>query len=78
MIQHRQVSLNFNCTPSGGDVIVLTGDGWLDAEAPPVSANSAYVEKYSQGFKDIGMTPDAFSQAYSVPVRVRPTSLRGH
>ena len=78
MTQHRQVSLNFNCTPSGGDVIVLTGDGWLDTEAPPVSANSAYVEKYSQGFKDIGMTPDAFSQAYSVPVRVRPTSLRGH
>jgi PPOX class probable F420-dependent enzyme len=76
--QHPRVSLSFNCTPSGGDVVILTGDSWLDADAPPVSANPAYVEKYAQGIQDIGMTAESFSQTYSVPLRVRPTSLRGH
>jgi len=76
--QHPRVSLNFNCTPSGGDVVILTGDGWIDTEAPPASAMSAYIEKYTQGLRDIGLTPEAFAETYSVAVRVRPTSLRGH
>ena len=75
---HSRVSLNFNCTPGGGDVVIITGDSWIDAEAPPASAVSAYIEKYSQGLRDIGLTPDAFAQTYSVALRVRPTSLRGH
>ena len=76
--QHPRVSLNFNCTPSGGDVVILTGDGWLDADAPPASSVSAYVEKYTQGLRDIGLSPDGFAQAYSVALRVRPTAVRGH
>lgn len=75
--RNPRVSLNFNCTSSGGDVIVLTGDASIDAEAPPASAVPAYVQKYTEGMQGIGMTPDAFAQAYSVAVRVRPSSLRG-
>ncbi len=76
--QHPQVSLNFNCTPSGGDVVILAGDSWIDTEASPASEMPAYVEKYMQGLRDIGLTPDAFAQSYSVALRVRPTALRGH
>jgi PPOX class probable F420-dependent enzyme len=76
--RHPRVSLHFNCTPSGGDVVILTGDGWIDAEAPPASAVSAYLEKYAQGLRDIELTPDAFAETYSVALQVRPTSLRGH
>jgi PPOX class probable F420-dependent enzyme len=76
--QHPQVSLNFNCTPSGGDVVILAGDSWIDTEAPPASEMPTYVEKYMQGLRDIGLTPDAFAQSYSVALRVRPTALRGH
>jgi len=76
--QHPRVSLNFNCTPSGTDVVILTGDAWLDANSEPASAVPAYIDKYTAGFQDIGMTPDAFAAAYSVAIRVRPTSLRGH
>ena len=76
--QHPRVSLNFNSTPDGGDVIILTADVWVDAGAPPATAIPAYIEKYTEGIRDIGMTPDAFAQAYSVALRVRPTSLRGH
>jgi PPOX class probable F420-dependent enzyme len=76
--QHPRVSLNFNSTPSGGDVVILTGDAWIDASAEPASAVPAYIDKYTAGLQDIGLTPETFTTAYSVAIRVRPTSLRGH
>jgi hypothetical protein len=42
---------------------------------PPMKA---YVDKYTGGPQSIGMTPEAFVREYSVPIRIRPTSLRGH
>ena len=76
--QRPRVSLHFNCTPSGIDVVILTGDASIDTGAPPASANPAYLDKYADGISSIGMTPDTFAQAYSVPIRIKPTSLRGH
>lgn len=73
-----RVSLHFNCNENGGDVVIMVGDAWIDAETPPASAISAYVEKYTEGLRGISMTPEEFSAAYSVPIRVRPTALRGH
>ncbi len=76
--QRPRASLHFNCTPSGGDVVILTGDAWVDADAALANANPAFVDKYTDGMRNIGMTPDAYGQAFSVAIRVRPTSLRGH
>jgi PPOX class probable F420-dependent enzyme len=73
-----RVSLNFNCTEIGGDVVILLGDAWIDREAPAANTVPAYVEKYTERMQGISMTPEQFAQAYSVPVRVSPTSLRGH
>jgi PPOX class probable F420-dependent enzyme len=73
-----RVSLNFNCDAYGGDVIILTGSATADGSAPPASAVPAYIEKYTEGMQSISMTPDGFAQAYSVPIRVTLTSLRGH
>ena len=75
--QHPRVSLSFNSTPSGGDIVILTGDASIDTNALPANAIPAYVEKYADGFAGIGMSADDFTAAYSVPVRVRPTALRG-
>ena len=76
--QRPRVSLNFHSTATGGDVVVLTGNAWQDAAAPPATDVPGYIAKYTRGFADIGMTPEDFTRAYSVPVRVRPTALRGH
>jgi PPOX class probable F420-dependent enzyme len=76
--QRPRVSLHFNCTPNGGDVVILTGDAWVEGGAAPADLDPAYVDKYAGGIQSIGMTPDAFAQEYSVPIRFRPTSLRGH
>ena len=76
--QRPRASRHFNCTPSGGDVVILTGDAWVEAGAAPASLDPAYINKYAGGIQSIDMTPDAFAQEYSIAIRVRPTSLRGH
>ena len=76
--RHPRVSLHFNCTPSGGDVVILTGDASIETGTAAANENSSYVDKYTDGIGSIGMTPEAFAQSFSVPIRVRPTSLRGH
>ncbi len=76
--QRPRVSLHFNCTPTGGDVVILTGDASVEPDAAPVNANPPYVDKYIDRIQRNGMTPDTFAQSYSVAIRVRPTSLRGH
>lgn len=72
-----RVSLNFNSTLTGGDVVILTGEAEIDRSAPPANAVRAYVEKYAEGMRGLPMTSDQFAQEYSVPIRVRPTRLRG-
>jgi PPOX class probable F420-dependent enzyme len=76
--QQPRVSLNFNCTPNGGDVVILTGDARVDSGAAPDRLDAAYAAKYADGIRSIGMTPDGFVQEYSVAIRIRPTSLRSH
>ena len=73
-----RVSLHFNSTPSGGDIVIMTGDAWIATDTPRADAIPAYIEKYSAGLAEIGMSAADFSQAYAMPVRVRPASLRGH
>jgi len=72
------VALSFNSSPSGGDVIVLAGTAVVDDQALPADQLAAYVAKYAGPIKDINMTPELFGKAYSVAVRVTPTSVRGH
>lgn len=72
------VSLHLDGDGFGGNIVVLTGEATLEAEGMKASANPAYVAKYTEGMKRIGMDAERFSAAYSVPLRVRPTHLRGH
>jgi hypothetical protein len=37
-----------------------------------------YVEKYQDGMERLNMTPDVFGKTYSIPIRVKPLTLRGH
>jgi PPOX class probable F420-dependent enzyme len=72
-----RVSLNFNTDAGGGDVVVFAGEARIADEEPPVTQVPAYLEKYKEGIPTIGMTPETYSAAYSVPIRVRPTKVRG-
>lgn len=71
-----KVSLNFD--GDGGDIIVLTGEAQIVANAPPATDVAAYIEKYAEPITHIGMTPETFAAAYSVAIRITPTDVRGH
>jgi PPOX class probable F420-dependent enzyme len=73
-----KVALNLDGDGLGGDIVVLTGEAWVEEDAPPADQVPAYVEKYREGFARLRMSPREFADSYSVPVRVRPTGLRGH
>jgi PPOX class probable F420-dependent enzyme len=72
------VTLNFNSDEHGGNVIVLKGTAERVANSPAAPDVPAYVEKYSGGFASLNMTPEDFAAAYSEPIRITLTSVRGH
>jgi PPOX class probable F420-dependent enzyme len=76
--QNPTVALNFDGNGQGGDIIVITGEARIVPDAPPASEVPEYVEKYRERIARLGMNPESFARAYSVAMRVTPTSVRGH
>jgi PPOX class probable F420-dependent enzyme len=77
--EHPKVALHFNTADAKADedVIVFVGRAEIDSGAPPAHEIPAYFEKYRTGIAGLEMTPEAFSQEYSVAIRVRPMKVRG-
>lgn len=73
-----RVALHLDGDGRGGDVVVVTGEARIESNAPAADRVEAYVVKYRDGMRRIGMTPESFARAYSVAIRVTPTRLRGH
>ena len=76
--QNRQVALNFDSDGRGGDIVVFYGSAAINDDLPPADQVQEYLQKYAIGLERIGMSPKAFAESYSVPIRVELTSLRGH
>jgi PPOX class probable F420-dependent enzyme len=72
------VSLNFNSDQSGGDIVTLLCEARIAKTPINEDLIARYVEKYSQGMDDLNLSPVDFSNTYSVAIRIKPTSLRGH
>jgi PPOX class probable F420-dependent enzyme len=72
-----KVALNFD-SDEGDDIVILTGQARIAESEAPANQAPAYLEKYREAISEIGMNPESFAQAYSVPVRITPTRLRGH
>ena len=75
---NKQVALNFDGDGLGGDIIIFSGNAYIDKGTPNADQVSAYIEKYREGLKRINMSPKQFGESYSVAVRIKPTGLRGH
>jgi PPOX class probable F420-dependent enzyme len=73
-----RVSLNFAGDGGGGDIAVLSGEATIDGGGPGADQNGDYLAKYDEHIARIGMTPEAFAERYSVPVRIQLARLRGH
>ena len=76
--RNPRVALHFDGDKRGGDIIVFSGEAIIDDSLPPAHAHAAYAEKYADGFRRIGVTPEQFSLGFPLRLRIRPTHLRGH
>jgi PPOX class probable F420-dependent enzyme len=73
-----RVALHFDSNGRGGDIVVLTGAAEQAPDVPQADENDAYLAKYGEAISRMTMDPAQFAQAYSVPIRVRVTRVRGH
>lgn len=64
-------------TDDSGYFVVAQGTAATDESAPPPNQMPAYLEKYSEGIAEIGMTPESFAETFSLPLRVTPLHVRG-
>ena len=74
--RHPNVHLNFNSTPTGGNVVRFEGRAEVLDGHPLATSNKAYMDKYVDQIKRLGMTPDGFANEYSIAVRVRPQRVK--
>jgi PPOX class probable F420-dependent enzyme len=65
------VSLHFNCTPAGGDVVVISGRAVVIDDAPPPSAVPGIADKYRVAIQAMGYTQEWYD-SYSAAIRVAP------
>jgi PPOX class probable F420-dependent enzyme len=81
-LQHIQsnphVALHLDGNGMGGDIVVFTGEAEIAKDAPPANQVMPYVEKYQDGMESLNMAPESFGKTYSIPIRVKPLTLRGH
>jgi len=71
-----KIALNFHTDPDGGNVVVFSGEAQLDPQPAPAEELAAYLQKYDEGIKMIGMTPESMAQSYSMAIRMTPTRVR--
>ena len=76
--KNQKVALNFNTDETGDKhVIVFTGEAVIDTNSPPAHRVPTYLNKYKDGITSLEMTPEQFSQEYSIAIRIRPAQVRG-
>ena len=72
-----QVCLHFDGNGRGGDIVVLAGRAQVLEGHPPPHELPGYLDKYRESMTRVSGSPEAFSEAYPVPVRVDVARVRG-
>lgn len=78
LVTNPRASIHLDGDGKGGDIIVFVGEAFVQEQPIPQEDLDAYIEKYREGFKRIGMTPESFAENYQTAIRMRPLKLRGH
>ena len=75
--QNPRVALSFNTDEDGDNVGVVIGEAKILGEQPPTARVKAYLRKYREGVKDIGMTVPEFTASFAIPILVSLQAIRG-
>lgn len=74
---NRQVSLHFATDELASHMTVLTGLAEIDEELGSLADHPPHLEKYAERWQNMDMPIEVAARDYSVPIRIRPTKLRG-
>ena len=75
-IQHNPyILLAIDNTHDGSDLLTIEGTAELLASGVVDVTLPAYLEKYREGMKHIGLTPEQMAQGYSQAIRITPTCV---
>jgi len=74
--RNPKAALNLNCDEAGGSVAIFTGELTFEKDESRALNNPAYLQKYRQGISDIQMTPESFSNDFSLALRFHPSRVR--
>ena len=66
------VSLNFNSTPGGGDVVVISGHARIVRDAPPPSRFPGLLDKYMPAVESMGRPVSWFDENYRTAIHITP------
>lgn len=69
---NNQVTLNFNSTSEGSDVVVIGGRAERVPDAPAPSAYPGLLDKYTARMERMGVKPEWYDQDYQVALRIVP------
>ncbi|GAA0931269.1 TIGR03667 family PPOX class F420-dependent oxidoreductase [Pseudonocardia zijingensis] len=72
-----RVAFHFDSVDAAAHVVVLTGEAVVDEDVPPVPENPEYLAKYGERITRGWGGAEQFASIYSVPLRIRPTRVRG-
>ena len=76
-IAHNEgVSFALNSDRQGDDMLTISGTARIDASLPPAHRIDAYLDKYRDGIRGLGMTPESFGDDYSVLIVITPVLVR--
>jgi PPOX class probable F420-dependent enzyme len=71
-----RVAMHLPADAVGDDVVIVSGRAAI-SDDPPAHELPRYLDKYGELIERNGWTPESFAADYSVPLRIRPTGLRG-
>jgi PPOX class probable F420-dependent enzyme len=74
---HPQVSLHFNGTSTGGDVVVMRGHAERADDIPGPDVSPPYLAKYRDKMIGVVGSLESFATTYSAPVRIHISRVRG-
>lgn len=75
--RNPHISLHFNSSDDGDDVVVFSGVAREVPDAPTADQVPEYVERYKDSIQNLFENRDTFAKRYSLALRITPTKVRG-
>lgn len=75
--RNPHVALNFNSDRLGAEVVIVSGHAVIAESEPSVAGCQPYLDKYGDFIPGIGMDVEEYSRTFSVPIRIKPLTVRG-